>query len=303
MVRREPSGWTRPEFRSKISRYRRPSPRYFCAISHRLSWNRPTGGFTTYSFPAGGEWAAWGGLARPGGLTSRLPGWLVPPGWPVPPLRWPVPPPGWPVPPAGWPVPPPRWRVTPSGRPLPPRWPLELVPRSLVAVIECGAASAWCASAGESAVVAAKTSSAAVTSRCTSAWVPPASGTRRGIPALRTAALTSAITHQTSWIQATQTSRDSTFRIAGRSSWWVSSASEGIACGTGSPNTVTSANGTPAVRATSAAMASRPTSRSPAERRRRRGAYRGVRVMFGAISRPPPARYRTPRSPFPGRSQ
>ena len=277
MVRREPSGCTRSLFRSKISRYRRPSPRYFCAISHRLSWNRPTGGFTTYSFPACGESAACGGLASPGGLTSRPP---------------------------GWPVPPPRWRVTPPGKPVPrPGWPPELVPRPLVAMTECGAASVWCARAGESAAVAAKTSRAAVTSRCTSAWVPPASGTRRGIPALRTAALTSATTHQTSWIQATQTSRDSTFKIAGRSSWWVSSASEGTACGTGSPNTVTSANGTPAVRATSAAMASRPSSRSPAERRRRRGVYRGVRVAEGAISRPPPARYRTPRSPFPGRSR
>ena len=47
MVSREPSGWTRFLFSSKISRYRRPSPRYFCAISHKLSWNRPTGGFTT----------------------------------------------------------------------------------------------------------------------------------------------------------------------------------------------------------------------------------------------------------------
>ena len=44
---REPSGWIRSLFSSKISRYRRPSPRYFCAISHRLSWNRPAGGFTT----------------------------------------------------------------------------------------------------------------------------------------------------------------------------------------------------------------------------------------------------------------
>ena len=57
-----------------------------------------------------------------------------------------------------------------------------------------------------------------MTSWWTSAWVPPASGTRRGIPALRTAALISAITQQTSWIQASQTSRDSTFRIAGTSS-------------------------------------------------------------------------------------
>ena len=80
MVRREPSGCTRPEFRSKISRYRRPSPRYFCAISHKLSWNRPTGGFTTYSFPACGAWATCGGLTSPGGLTSRPPGvWLPPP--------------------------------------------------------------------------------------------------------------------------------------------------------------------------------------------------------------------------------
>ncbi len=67
-------------------------------------------------------------------------------------------------------------------------------------------------------MVAAKTSRAAVTSWCTNAWVPPDSGTRRGIPVLRTAALTSAITQQTSWIQASQTSRDSTFRIVGTSS-------------------------------------------------------------------------------------
>ena len=47
MVSLDPSGWIRPAFSSKISRYRRPSPRWFCAISHRLSWNRPAGGCTT----------------------------------------------------------------------------------------------------------------------------------------------------------------------------------------------------------------------------------------------------------------
>ena len=117
-------------------------------------------------------------------------------------------------------------------------------------------------------MAAANTSSAEVTSRCTSAWVPPASGIRRGIPALRTAALISAITQQISWIHASQTTTDSTLRIAGTVSWWVSRDSEGMACGIGSPNTVTSANGTPTVSATSAAAASSPIIRSPAERRR-----------------------------------
>ncbi len=42
-----PSGWICPAFSAKISRYRRPSPRNFCAISHKLSWNRPAGGCTT----------------------------------------------------------------------------------------------------------------------------------------------------------------------------------------------------------------------------------------------------------------
>ncbi len=119
-------------------------------------------------------------------------------------------------------------------------------------------------------MAAANTSRAEVTSRCTSAWVPPASGIRCGIPALRTAALISAITQQTSWIHASQTTTDSTLRIAVTVSWWVSSDSEGIACGTGSPNTVTSANGTPAVSTASAAMASSPIIRSAAQRRRRR---------------------------------
>ena len=59
---------------------------------------------------------------------------------------------------------------------------------------------------GDSAAVAANSSSAAVTSRCTSAWVPPASGTWAGMPVLRTAARTSAITQQTSCSQASQTS-------------------------------------------------------------------------------------------------
>ena len=108
-----------------------------------------------------------------------------------------------------------------------------------------------------------------MTSRCTSAWVPPDSGIRRGIPALRTAALISAITQQTSWIHASQTTTDSTFRIAGTVSWRVSRDSEGMACGVGSPNTVTSANGTPSVSTASAAMASSPITRSTAERRRR----------------------------------
>ena len=48
------------------------------------------------------------------------------------------------------------------------------------------AAGGWWANAGDSAVAAVTSSSAAVTSRCTSVWVPPASGTLAGMPALRT---------------------------------------------------------------------------------------------------------------------
>ena len=47
IVSMDPSGCGRSLFSSKISRYRLPSPRWFSAISHRLSWNRPTGGLTT----------------------------------------------------------------------------------------------------------------------------------------------------------------------------------------------------------------------------------------------------------------
>src|SRR5262249_8454460 len=53
-----------------------------------------------------------------------------------------------------------------------------------------GSRGGWCTNAGESAVAALNSSRAAVTSRCTDGWMPPASGTRGGIPLFRTAALT-----------------------------------------------------------------------------------------------------------------
>ncbi len=149
-----------------------------------------------------------------------------------------------------------------------------------------GAAGARAVKAGDSAVAAANSSSAAVTSRCTSAWVPPASGTLAGMPALRTAALTSAITQHTSWIQASQTSTDSARRMPYTSSGRLRADSRGTLCGTGSPNTVTRAYGTPAVRATRAATATSPSSRSPGDRRRRVAVrYGRVGLIGGAISR------------------
>jgi hypothetical protein len=63
------------------------------------------------------------------------------------------------------------------------------------------------ASAG-AAAAAVDTSSAVVTRRCTSAWIPPASGTRRGMPMLRTAADTSAMTHHTSCSQTSHTTTE-----------------------------------------------------------------------------------------------
>src|SRR5690242_7678839 len=72
MVSLDPSGWTRSLFSSKISRYRRPSPRWLLAISHSDSWNRPVGGLTMYILSelgaacACGTWAA----VRPAPLTG-----------------------------------------------------------------------------------------------------------------------------------------------------------------------------------------------------------------------------------------
>ena len=135
--------------------------------------------------------------------------------------------------------------------------------------------------AGDSAAVAANVSSAAVTSRCTRAWVPPASGTWAGLPVFRTAARTSANTQQTSCSQASQTATDSSRTMLNTSSWWVSTDKLGSECGTGRPNTVTRASGTPAVSASRAAVASSPMSRSVGERR----AGRRVPGIGAAISR------------------
>jgi len=81
-----------------------------------------------------------------------------------------------------------------------------------------GGPGGWCANAGESAVVALNSNRAAVTSRCTAGWMPPASGTRAGIPVFRTAALTSVIRHTASCSQASQTTTEKILRMARMSS-------------------------------------------------------------------------------------
>ena len=98
-------------------------------------------------------------------------------------------------------------------------------------------------------------SSAAVTSRCAADWVAPASGTRAGTPTLRTAALISTSTHQTSCTQASQMTTDKIRRIAVTSSWLVSTLALGMVCGIGRPTTVISAIGTPMVSAVSTTTA------------------------------------------------
>ena len=69
-----PSGWTRSLFSSKISRYRRPSSRWFCAISHSDSWNRPTGGLTRYTLSEFGACATGGRAANSAAEVSGTPG-------------------------------------------------------------------------------------------------------------------------------------------------------------------------------------------------------------------------------------
>ncbi len=132
------------------------------------------------------------------------------------------------------------------------------------------------ASAGASAV-AADSSSAALTRRCTSGWMPPASGTRDGMPVLRTAAVTSAITHQTNCSQASHTTTEQARSIVAGSSRWVNSDAEGMLCGIGRPKTLISATGTPARSTSSTTMAPRPVSVSPVVRRRLTGRT-GLRV-------------------------
>ena len=70
MVSLDPSGWTRSLFSSKISRYRRPSPRWLLAISHSDSWNRPTGGLTRYILSELGAACACGTWAAVSPLTA-----------------------------------------------------------------------------------------------------------------------------------------------------------------------------------------------------------------------------------------
>ena len=91
-------------------------------------------------------------------------------------------------------------------------------PRPAGAATAGGTPGDWCMNAGESAVAALNSSSTAVTSRCTTGWMPPASGTRGGIPVFRTAALTSAIRHATSCSQASQTTTERILSMAGMSS-------------------------------------------------------------------------------------
>ena len=123
-----------------------------------------------------------------------------------------------------------------------------------------------CANAGDSAAPAVNSSSAAVTRRCAADWVAPASGTWAGRPTLRTAALISAITHHTSWSQASQMTTDSTRRIDGMPSWWVSTDRLAVPCGTGNPMMVIRAIGTPMVSTARAMIARIPISASPAVR-------------------------------------
>src|SRR5690349_8901720 len=144
--------------------------------------------------------------------------------------------------------------------------------------------------AGVSAAAAVNSSSAAVTSRCASDWVAPASGTcglAAAWPCLTlAAALISTSTHHTSWIQASQTITDKMRRIAVMSSWLVSADSLGTVCGSGRPTTVISAIGTPTVNATSKMMAPTPASTSPGVRRLIWTGWRRPGIG-GAISRPP----------------
>ncbi|HEY3953804.1 MAG TPA: hypothetical protein VGM53_10535 [Streptosporangiaceae bacterium] len=120
----------------------------------------------------------------------------------------------------------------------------------------------------ENVAVAVNSSSAAVTSRCAMAWVPPDSGILMGTATLRTAARTSTATQQTSCSQASQTMTDRIWMRLRRLSGWVCSLAVGPLCGMGSPSTVTSATGTPTISTASAAIASTPAAISPAVRRR-----------------------------------
>ena len=153
--------------------------------------------------------------------------------------------------------------------------------------------------AGVSAAAAVNSSSAAVTSRCASDWVAPASGTFGLASAWLAATLISTRTHQTSWIQASQMITDRMRRIALMSSWLVSADSLGRECGSGRPTTVISAIGTPTVSATSKTMAPTPASTSPGVRRLIWTGWRRPGIG-GAISRPPGRpRCRRPGRPFP----
>ncbi len=130
------------------------------------------------------------------------------------------------------------------------------------------AASAAAGASAGATEAAVDTSSAVVTRRCTSACMPPASGTRRGMPMLRTAALTSAATHHTSCSQASHTTTEQARSTAEASSRWVSRDADGMVCGIGRPNTVIRATGGPASSTSSTTMAPRPAGTSHPERAR-----------------------------------
>ncbi len=142
--------------------------------------------------------------------------------------------------------------------------------RAAAAVAAGGVAARAAAGASAGAAAAAvDTSSAVVTRRCTSAWIPPASGTRRGMPTLRTAADTSAMTHHTSCSQASHTTTEQARSTVADCSRWVSMDGEGMVCGIGRPKTVIRATGGPATSTSSTTMAPRPVSTSHPERARR----------------------------------
>jgi hypothetical protein len=123
------------------------------------------------------------------------------------------------------------------------------------------------ANAGDSAADALISSSAAVTSRCAIAWVPPDSGTLAGTPTFLIAALISANTQKTSCSHASQTITDRIWMMFRMLSWWVNRPSVGLLCGIGRPSTVTRASGTPRVSTARATMARTPAATSPAVRR------------------------------------
>ncbi len=137
-------------------------------------------------------------------------------------------------------------------------------------------------------VVAVNSSSAATTSRCTSDCVPPASGTRAGTPTPRTPAYTSTTMHAASCSQASHTSATRIVISDPGPTFCVRSDADGRWSGSGDPNSVSSAKGTPTSSAASAMTAPIPARMSPALRRpfTRTGVRRSCRVTIASLPFP-----------------